>query len=168
LLNEITPANAIESNLKYALEVYLDYYSQGNEPDSLIKAEMTSIAHQHPFYGGESVYMLRDLLHLVVRDILPANRIMQKPSLISHVSETFKGNIHPNPAFNSATYTCNLQANETGKIVITNAIGELILMDRITGSNTLIETNSLPAGIYYYLVAINDEIKDKGKLIINH
>jgi hypothetical protein len=165
-MNEVAPTNTIESNLKYALGIYLNYYSQGNDPDSLIKAEMTSIAHQHSFYGGEGVYILRSLLHIVIHDVLPQQK-KADVHLSSSAHNFFSGAMYPNPTSGNATYMCTLNENEKGEITITNAIGSILLYKQINSNQTLLETGLLPSGVYYYLVICKNEIKDKGKVVIN-
>lgn len=81
----------------------------------------------------------------------------------------FAFNVFPNP--NKGVFSLEMGRNEnsgaeTGEIQLLNSLGEKIYSQTIyPGINTII-TNSLPGGIYYYLILNNKHQIAAGKIII--
>ena len=66
--------NTIDQN-KYFIGILIaSGYSPNHDADSDTVALVHAIAVQHPFYGGEGVYMARAMLHVNIHDILPQYR----------------------------------------------------------------------------------------------
>ncbi len=177
ILSEIVNPNTLESNVKFVLETYLNYYLPADStdstttitPDSTVIEQLDEIALQHPFYGGKGVYLAQSLIHKDYEPALPHQRLKQEVSQIKQKElNEYNGKMYPNPGENLINYS---YINDDGKvmyIMLQNSVGGTIMQQQLTGGHVSINTSSLPNGIYYYIVKSNGSIQDKGKIIINH
>jgi hypothetical protein len=74
--------------------------------------------------------------------------------------------IYPNPFTNVVTISINnLSPTGTTELKIYNFLGEVISRSEITKVFTTIETDKLPAGIYFYKVVVDSKTFQSGRLI---
>jgi hypothetical protein len=99
------------------------------------------------------------------------NRIIQtSPDAPLSFKDDYKylGKSYPNPASNTLYTPYYLPDNETGKIIITDAMGKTVAEYYLPeGANTLeVNTNNLSAGLYNYCIYINNESTENRKMAI--
>ena len=157
--------NVIEANKKIVLMYFLTYYDSDQIPEPNLTAQLNNIAHQHPFFGGEAVYMARAILHLDIDDQLPAYRKKNKRKILPEIE---KGNFYPNPAMENVIYSSNLPFSNNQTIEIINSFGQNIKSYFLTEGNNEItlSTNDLPSGIYFCKVFQNRKLLEFSKLCI--
>lgn len=81
---------------------------------------------------------------------------------IEQVDATEMLSVYPNPF--TTELNVQLYCNEPTEIILYNAISGKQMIHSFTGIAT-IDTRKFPAGIYFYEVAVGNEIRAKGKLI---
>src|SRR6185436_16629392 len=164
-LNGMETENDQEYNKKFALLAYLNYYSQGLEPDSETVADLTEIAYLHPFYGGEGVYISRALLSLDIEDYLSESRLANSNTAYhENIKEKVmhKGKLYPVPANDEATFEYPMDSEENIglEIRIHDAIGKLVNTHNIIHGKVTFSTQSYSPGIYTVkLFSGNQEIE---------
>lgn len=74
--------------------------------------------------------------------------------------------IYPNPFSSSFNVMLNdvSQLNQI-EMTVYNVLGAEVLSTRITTQSTIIDTNSLPSGIYFYKIIKDNKVTQSGKLI---
>ncbi len=100
----------------------------------------------------------------IVATMLPAN--CATVNIASPDAATTTIEIYPNP-FSSAL---TIQINETVQnrsiyLAIYNMLGEEVLNKMITNKTTMLETNSLSSGIYFYKVIENNAVIQSGRAV---
>jgi hypothetical protein len=93
------------------------------------------------------------------------------PTGIANLNNEFLNktiSIYPNPFSSSITIdVSNFGINNRTELVIFNALGEQVVNTTITKQSSIIQTNNLTSGIYFYKVLENNKTIQSGKLISN-
>jgi len=74
--------------------------------------------------------------------------------------------VYPNPF--SGTLTINTNENTSSnnfELKIVNAMGVEIMSNVLSGTSTVLQTNKIPSGIYFYTILLNDRVIQSGKLV---
>jgi hypothetical protein len=75
--------------------------------------------------------------------------------------------VFPNPASSYFQITLSEEL-EKGNITITNQLGEEISKQQFQGMQIQVNTEEIPAGIYFIIITNNAKIISRNKIIINH
>lgn len=162
----------MEQNLK---DVYTITISN-TKNNGLSKAEiktLQAIAKQCPYEGGYGVYNARVLLSVI--DNTAYNNSCENGrsaksglKLASEGSGEFNATtVYPNPANNKLNVALQLEAGQTGVLMVYDLTGKLALTAALTESaNTEISTVLLSEGLYIYKIEINNSLVSTGKLSI--
>jgi len=178
-LNSITPANNIETNLQTAAGAILSYRIN----DSLSSSQLTTLrtlANECPDWNGEGVYQAQALLALfdsvgtVYGDSAcyslhgGHHPIQREPTPQGAITSQDIINLYPNPNNGNFTLEYNLGKDVIGKIVIYNAIGELVgeyALNNSQGTMT-ISNPDLSDGVYIWKLYTDNQVMRFGKIII--
>lgn len=79
----------------------------------------------------------------------------QSVSVCTGINEAANNNllsINPNPANNFVTISLMAEPTETTTVYIINALGEIVLTEKVTSSNTTLNIDNLTSGIYFVKV----------------
>ncbi|MGZ4048244.1 MAG: T9SS type A sorting domain-containing protein, partial [Bacteroidia bacterium] len=83
---------------------------------------------------------------------------------LTATDETVK--IYPNPVNSSTTiFIEDTSQLKNVELIIFNSLGEIVVNTTITKQETVIDTNGLLSGIYFYKIIGNDKVVQSGKLI---
>lgn len=74
-------------------------------------------------------------------------------------------NVYPNPFTNHINIKLNFSKTNQYEFIMHTVLGKQVMKTVIVNSNTTIETNNLPSGIYFYKIIENNKIINSGKLI---
>ena len=172
-LNAITN---IANNEKIVNDIYLSTIAKSIY--SFNKAQKDAlfvIAMQCPMLGGNAVFRARALLALINNEMLFDDRAtcncagisIRKANKDKHTSTS---SIYPNPANQTATLTFHFKEQQTGKLLISNSVGQLIASFSLNGANDRynFSTEGFTSGIYYCRIVSNEEYSENLKLIIIH
>lgn len=101
----------------------------------------------------------------ITATMIPSNcGTLSAPSLDGTNAETIK--IYPNPFSTSTTIVINNQSQFIGsELKMYNCIGEEVISVIISEQTTILRTNNLSSGIYFYRLITNNKIMQSGKLI---
>jgi hypothetical protein len=109
------------------------------------RLELLSIAYQYPHVGGEAVYRARAILNLDLDDTQISYRYADSNSLKQELY------IYPNP--NNGQFNLNylVSKDEAATVYITDAIGKLIVSQKLINSEQLHQFNlsGVNSGMYY-------------------
>lgn len=72
----------------------------------------------------------------------------------------------PNPARQSVSFIFLRPGDESTQLVIHNQLGQLIHMEKVEGTQTVINTESWSPGLYFYSLMKQSAILSKGKFIV--
>ena len=164
-LATITDDNTKEENVKYISSLVAIEYSPYLDADSDTVAAVSVIAHQHPFYGGEAVYMARALLHLNVHDVLPPMRKAHNQQLVDR-KKSVQGLLRPNPATNEVNFTYPHSEYGKSAILIYDMYGNKIVEYELNDKTIHFTTANYKQGIYFIHVLVNGIEKESHKLVI--
>ncbi|MBD3638253.1 MAG: DUF3494 domain-containing protein [Crocinitomicaceae bacterium] len=74
--------------------------------------------------------------------------------------------VYPNPFHESITFTSNeISMDNRYELRIVNTLGKEVMHSTLTQTSTVIETNEIPSGMYFYYLINNDKVIQSGKLI---
>lgn len=148
-LNTITPANDLESNLKFAMNIALQ---KENDPGYIIspndEATLIQLAWMPVWQGGNAVFVARALMNQEVNDVGNGLRIahaMQKGVGINTA-------VYPNPA--TAFIYTEVNGIKEYEITITEVTGRVAKNIHATAGKTFIDLKALSNGLY--LVSIKN------------
>ena len=177
----VTPSNTIEQNLQTCntlmLKLLIDsnYVYTSAEVDTLYY-----IAEQCPIEGGPAVSVSRNLLMLILDDVIEFDdncneeaRIAEeegeeeeeKPAMLVHDNRFI---IYPNPNNGNMVLNYDLKHNETGTIAIFDPTGRLTAGFNLSNDQKqlTIGRNDLGNGLYTIQVRVNGKLVHTDKVII--
>ena len=165
-------------NEKRVNGIYLETVGAGNAAYSSTQLTyLQAIAAQCPLSGGEAVLRARDMLALsqdspiFYDDATICGSALRQPSQdrTDQVLESDFVQVRPNPASESITINYSLSDGLEHKLVLMNAIGEIVTNFLWNGKarETTHSIGNLPPGIYWYTVIGGNGSETSGKLIIN-
>ena len=165
-LTLIVDENLKEQNLKYISSLIAIDYSPYLDTDSDTIAVVNYIANQHPFYGGEAVYMARAILHIDVVDQFPAMRR-------AHIQQTnppsfvhYKGTLFPNPTNDKVTLSYAHDEKTDVLFTVKSAIGSQLSSYKVIGNELVFSTSFLNQGMYFITVYENGIEKETHRLAV--
>lgn len=74
--------------------------------------------------------------------------------------------VYPNPVFNNLIIDLKYPDFRTGKIIVYNSLGKVVLKSSLTQKHNEIAMKSLGCGHYYYQVFAENKIISKGKFLV--
>ena len=84
---------------------------------------------------------------------------------LQHYVNTVSANVFPNP--NAGVFTLNITSNfNNGEVQIVNLIGQIVYKQTVIQGYNTINTPALAKGLYYYMLLQNNQLVNKGKLVI--
>lgn len=166
LLSTITDQNLQEQNLKYIYGLIAAGYDPALDDDSDTVSVVSSIAWQHPFYGGEAVFMARAMLHLIIIDVAPPARIAHVKQNEFAASNIAKGKLFPNPAHNEITFTCPPSNNETVSLRVCDLFGREISSMKLTENEIKFKINDYLQSVYFVHVYLNGTETETHRFVI--
>ena len=116
-------------------------------------------------YGGKGVYTARAILHLKIRDQVPAMRKSLQQNSIIAKEETRRGLLQPNPAKNKVNFTYPEDETEEVIIKLYNAFGQLVMEGKVTQKIDF-DVSTYRQGIYFIHVFESGIEKESHKLVI--
>ncbi len=114
-----------------------------NSPEQ--RLELLNIAYQYPHVGGEAVYRARAILNLDLDDTQISYRYADSNSLNQELY------VYPNPSNGQFSLNYLVAKDEEATVYITDAIGKLIINQKLINSEQLHQFNltGVNAGMYY-------------------
>ncbi len=137
-LNEIVTENNVEFNMKRVCELYIANQIQENSEfneEEII--ELSGIACQNAWYGGDAVFMARALLGLEIDDVRENLRVSYNP-----MNEK-QSLAYPNPTSGKI----NLSAMENATILVKDASGRILMNKKV--NNGQVDLSALENGCYF-------------------
>ena len=91
------------------------------------------------------------------------------PSLLDNFSATYFSDFHPNPTSSMAYLDYNLNYSDVAEIVVTNIIGNVVLIENIDKQNGTLkfDLSDSKAGLYFVNIFINEELKTIKRLVVS-
>lgn len=166
-LQEMVQPDVISQNNYFMGTLLANGYDPYLDADSDTIALVTNISMQHPFYGGDAVYLARTLLHQDVFDALPPfRRKYHENSGLTSISSFDK--YYPNPANKRVTFYSSILFSEDEHLLLHNSYGSLLKQILLPKKQKSIEfdTSDLVAGIYYTKVKTAVSERKFEKLVI--
>ncbi|MEO8087938.1 MAG: T9SS type A sorting domain-containing protein, partial [Bacteroidota bacterium] len=163
-LTSLQEENTIESNLKIMQTVIALEYTVDMDADSDTLVVVRNIAYQHPFYGGQAVFMARAMLHLDVEDELPQMR-KAGHNQGSEVPKT-AGSLYPNPTSNEATFHLDHLKSDNVNILVYDIFGKKVEQLIMAGNDLSFSTRNLNAGVYIMKIIVNGTENEMHRLTI--
>nr|MBK9650620.1 T9SS type A sorting domain-containing protein [Bacteroidota bacterium] len=166
-LSAMINQNTIDENNNYMVMLVALNYDASLDADSDTIVVVNNIANQHPFYGGEAVYIARAMLHVTVEDVLPPLRRKNKANLKNiQIENAIK--LIPNPAKYEVQIVSKTKFDTGTFVEIVNTLGSIILKKKInTGDfNFSIDISSLQSGVYTLKITKQGLVKTIEKLVI--
>lgn len=170
----VAPSYSPEENAKIVDEIYYRTWAKDvfffNREDS---TRLLLVAQQWPLKGGMAVYDARVMIGYWQNDFTPYNADEKAARLMNSDEELENkdafGVLYPNPAQNEVHYDISLSEEETGMLMIYDALGKLVHAEKIiAGENKLLmNTEQWNNGVYLYRLLINDQPKASQTFIIN-
>ena len=87
-LNAMVNWNRIDANNTFMGILVAINYDPSGDDDADTLQRVIDISSEHPFYGGEAVYMARAMLHIDVPDELPLLRMAPSQNLTADIAIT--------------------------------------------------------------------------------
>lgn len=164
-LNSMQNLNSIDENNKFISGLIALGYDVDLDLDSDTVALVTAIALQHPFYGGEAVYMARAMLRIDVHDQMPIYRKGIRPKGNKSINNIVV--VYPNPTTNSFTIFSNQLFNES-ELKIYNSYGEQIRFIELPEQQSIfnVSLEDLPSGIYSIKITSLNKLVKQDKLVL--
>ncbi len=166
-LQEMVQPDVISQNNYFMGSLLANGYDPNLDADSDTIALITNISFQHPFYGGEAVYLARTLLHQDVFDALPQFRRRYRENTgLASISSLDK--FYPNPANKTVTFYSSIPFSEDEHLLLYNSYGTLLKQILLPKGQKYIsfDTSDLKAGIYYTKVKRAVSERKSEKLVI--
>ena len=167
-LSAISDQNLIEQNKKYIATLIAVDYNPAMDADSDTVMVLMNKAYQHPFYGGESVYWARAILHLDVEDELPLMRRAHHEQLLNTNDRIINDKLFPNPTNSFVTFTSLSEFGSDESIEIFNSLLQSVAKYKLPkmGNNLKFDTVYLQQGIYLVKHLTPNGIVSENKLVI--
>lgn len=164
-LNSMQNLNSIDENNKFISGLIALGYDVDLDLDSDTVALVTAIALQHPFYGGEAVYMARAMLRIDVHDQMPIYRKGNRPKGNKSINNMVV--VYPNPTTNSFTIFSNQLFNES-ELRMYNSYGEQIRFIELPEQQSIfnVSLEDLPSGIYSIKITSLNKLVIQEKLVL--
>ncbi|MEO1259585.1 MAG: PKD domain-containing protein [Bacteroidota bacterium] len=177
LNNQIITNNILESNLQTVNDVFLNTLAKGiTRLDSTQFHQISNIAFQCPYQGGNVVYKARELYLLRApfdfNDDLTCydGELMENPAALLAKETKGRFQLHPNPADSDVAVTLvqPLEGWERVEVVLFSMAGQLAKKEQlsINGSSLQFDTSELPNGVYWCVIEVEGEAAGKKKLVI--
>ncbi|MBF9252277.1 T9SS type A sorting domain-containing protein [Pontibacter sp. 172403-2] len=103
------------------------------------------------------------------RNMYAASLVALAPSR-NLIKELPSINAYPNPSRGITLFSLNLTANDNYKIRISNTIGRVVTSAEVlpASANTVVQLDmsSLPSGVYFYSLLVNDKTVETKRLIL--
>jgi len=137
------------------------------DSDSDTISVVNYIAHQHPFYGGEGVYMARGMLHENIIDLLPPLR-RGKGHPFNNSTVSIQDRYYPNPTSNEVTFVSSRIFNQGERLELFNSFGALRKIINLPDKENQVTFNleDLQQGVYYSRVVSNYGERKIEKLVV--
>jgi hypothetical protein len=179
--NGVLPNNILEQNQQTVNNLILRKLINVNYLyTSADVATLYTIANQCTVAGGNSVYQARNLLMTIADNVIEfidncnevPKRMMEtspSPTSVSAVPEQEKKfKLYPNPNNGNMVLDYFLNTNDKGEIIIYDITGKLIDKRIINSSSNqmLISNEQLNNGIYFYIINVNEQTQQNGKIVI--
>jgi Secretion system C-terminal sorting domain len=157
--NAAIPTNSThEANQKTANRILLETVANNQtELTAQQVADLTPIASQCPYAGGEGVYAARALLgnEVVYNDFdvcgmgSGGGQLIKAPEPGKSILPSFS--IYPNPANGYVVVQLDRKLGEPGSLTLTNTFGVQVLVEQIMEGTEAIplDTENLPVGTYF-------------------
>lgn len=164
-LNSMQNLNSIDENNKFISELIALGYDVDLDMDSDTIALVTSIALQHPFYGGEAVYMARAMLRIDVHDQLPQYRKANRPKGVKSITNSVV--VYPNPTTDIVTIFSNLPFVES-ELRIYNSYGKELRLLKISDQQNMFNfsLDEFPSGIYSIKISSKNVLLKQDKIVL--
>ena len=94
--------------------------------------------------------------------------VTQNVSLCTGIIETLTYshvNLYPNPNFGIVTIELSSELTENVSIAIIDALGKIVISEKLTTKSTTINTSHLDNGVYFYKITSNNKDVKIGKLV---
>ena len=163
--NTIADTNLIESNQKAVNDIYLKSLAIGKQPDSMQIVQLTEIAYQKPYIGGNAVYSARAILRLDINDI---ERTIQNKNLnvLNNPNKEIDCKLYPNPAKDEVIVDFYGELPKDLFIELFDLLGNKVETQNLKENITKISTIKQNSGVYYFRIINNNELIKSGKLVI--
>lgn len=164
-LNSMQNLNSIDENNKFISGLIALGYDVDLDLDSDTIALVTTIALQHPFYGGEAVYMARAMLRIDVHDQMPQYRKANRPKGVKPITNSVV--VYPNPATDIVTIFSNLPFVES-ELRIYNSYGKELRFIKIPDQQNMfnISMDEFPSGIYSVKITSKNILLKQDKIVL--
>ena len=162
-LYSLVDDNLKETNKKFALTKIVENNLNSNQA---LATQFNAIATQHPFYGGEAVYIMRAFQNKDIEDEMPSFRKSSKDKQINY-NFTNDLQVYPNPTNGKCLLVLKNELETDGKLNIYNSINQAIYKRDVELSLKYIELNlnNFKNGIYNCII-IGNAYKYQQKIII--
>jgi hypothetical protein len=170
----ITTSNTFADNEKTLNTLRLTHqYLTGSTPaDPVVLERVKSIADQCPKEGGFAVYEARTAYRNYFPQQTWDDRTLCKVELRSTPSRSTSANpsywVQPNPANQSVGFYASQLPETPTKVNLYAFTGALVATQVFISNALTIDTQQLPAGMYYYTIHNESGTLQSGKLIIAH
>lgn len=166
------PVDQIEQTYKEVETIMLDHLLNGGTLSATEMNSLRSIAALCPYTYGNAVYVARGIIApydtTEYEDLCNENNLRTAPEQSQIVFEPDDFKLYPNPTNGDITIEYHLAENESGTFELYSADGALIKSVSIQSAVNVstISLTDLSAGMYYYTLRINGEMKKSDKLVI--
>lgn len=170
----ITTFNTFADNEKTLNTLRLTHqYLTGSTPaDPVVLERVKSIADQCPMEGGFAVYEARTAYRNYFPQQTWDDRTLCQVELRSTPPRSSSANpsywVQPNPANQSVGFYAGQLPETPTKVNLYAFTGALVATQVFTSNTLTIDTQQLPAGMYYYMIHNESGTLQSGKLIIAH
>ncbi|MBK7572028.1 MAG: T9SS type A sorting domain-containing protein [Bacteroidetes bacterium] len=168
ITNEVYEINEAKIN-----EIYLNTVAKGVFSfDSYQTNEIVGIMNQCPYIGGNAVYEAHSLYSLIDPDYVWNDYVI---CALGGISPRLSGgkidkvfSVYPNPTTGIINLTYEIENDQSGEIIITDALGVKKAVVKIDHNNSEMNINlsDLAPGIYYYSILVNSIPEKNGVITI--
>lgn len=163
----------IETNRKVVDGIYLSTIGKDVDTFTVAQAdELFTIANQCPMLGGNAVYTARALYQLVDPEQEFDDALLCLPHGILVKSmrqgQTIGMSLHPNPAREEVMLMLEQSLDHPGQFIVYNALGAVAMHAPLEAEAVqhILDTRTLPPGLYQYQVRGPTGLVGTGKLAI--
>ena len=97
-----------------------------------------------------------------------ATTLTQNVSLCTGINESVNAalvSVYPNPSYGSITVSLNAEMSTNTTVNVYDALGKLVISERLSSETTTLSTAHLNTGVYFYQIVNNKSVVKMGKLI---